>query len=234
MRHGVSTGARVARRSGYKHTIVVSHREGLFNDVVVRVAAATDGEVDNIYAIENGLLNGRNRVTAVAAGGGGYGTTNLVGNDLGARSHTRDEAHVVAQNVHIYVAVTGNGAGGVGTMTIIVASGQELISHEGAVGFEGSHKAVSANDFVVTIKADAQIVAVGLHAAQITGVGLSRFVVGIAIGVWIREGGFSGQIPESKIPTITPSPAFSWPPRAFQTVGAPIHCGPTSVFSSNS
>ena len=46
--------------------------------------------------------------------------------------------------------------------------------------------------------------------------------------------GCSGQMPVSRMPTITPSPALSWPPRSPHAVGAPMNAGLVSVWTFSS
>src|SRR5512137_2704984 len=57
---------------------------------------------------------------------------------------------------------------------------------------------------------------------------------GLPEGSGSENEGCSGQMPVSITPTITPSPAFSWPPNARQAVGAPMNCGLLSVSSCKS
>jgi hypothetical protein len=97
------------------------------------LAPAADGEVEDVDAVEDRLLDGGGGVGAVAA----ELATDLVGGDVGAGRHTREGAEVEHAHLGRCPGVAGSGAGGVGAVAVVVASRPVLVGLEAGEGLVG-------------------------------------------------------------------------------------------------
>src|SRR5690606_36537462 len=209
--NGHRPGAMMAGRVGSRPTvsggrrdkdaIVVSYGEGQLDNVGVGAAAAADGEVDHIDAVENGLLDRGDRVALVTA----FVAADAVGNDVSARRDAGDDAPVHTKQAGGDPTVAGGGRRGVRAVTVVIAGRVELSGQQTLDCLVSIEEGVSADQLVITGKR--LIVRIVSGVAEVAGVARTtraeavgagydgRRRIRIAEWIGIRERGVLGPDP---------------------------------------